>query len=59
MNSEIFVHQETYIIKMLKFFYIDNVYPLYTSMDFRSLNIKIYPFIPREDEEEILGPKVP
>ena len=58
LSNGIFVHQSTYTKKVLKHFYIDNVYPLSTPMVVWSLNAKKDPIQSLEDDEEILGPKV-
>jgi hypothetical protein len=57
--NEIFVHQSTYTEKVLKHFYMENAHPLSTPMVVRSLDVKKDQFRPQEDDEEILGPKVP
>jgi len=44
-----FVHQETYFATVLKRFQLS------TSMIVRSLNVKKDHFIPREEDEEIIG----
>ncbi|KAK2410302.1 hypothetical protein QL285_045673 [Trifolium repens] len=59
LNNGIFVHQEAYIAKMLKRFYMDKCHPLSTPMIVRSLDVKKDPFRPREEDEELLGPEVP
>jgi ribonuclease HI len=59
LNNGIFVHQETYIAKVLKLFYMDKSHPLPTPMVVRSLDVEKDPFRPREDGEELLGPEVP
>ena len=55
----IFVHQSTYIEKVLKQFLMDKTHPLNTPMVGRSLNVKKDRFHPHEDDEEILVPQVP
>jgi len=57
LNNGIFVHQEAYVAKVLKHFYMDKSHPLSTPMVVRSLDVEKDPFRPRE--EEILGPEVP
>ncbi|KAK2436707.1 putative mitochondrial protein [Trifolium repens] len=59
LNNGIFIHQEAYIAKMLKRFYMDKCHPLSTPMVVRSLDVKKDPFRPREEDEELLGPEVP
>ncbi|KAF3627411.1 putative vicilin-like antimicrobial peptides 2-2-like [Capsicum annuum] len=53
MNG-IFVHQSTYIEKVLKVFYMDGVHHLSTPMVVRSLNVTKDSFQPQEKNEEIL-----
>ena len=38
---------------------MDKSYPSKTSMDVRSLDMEKYPFRPRDEDEEVLGPEVP
>ncbi|KAM2449650.1 hypothetical protein PS1_019734 [Malus domestica] len=57
--SGILVHQSAYIEKILKRFGMDKAYPLSTPMVIRSLDIKKDPFLPKEDDELVLGPEVP
>ncbi|KAM1220315.1 hypothetical protein ACFX2G_048282 [Malus domestica] len=57
--SGILVHQSVYIEKILKRFSRDNDYPLSTPMVVLSLDVKKYPFRQKEDDELVLGPKVP
>jgi len=59
LNGGILVHQETYIAKMLKCFYIEKSHPLSTPMVVRSLDVENDPFRPREEGEELLGHEVP
>ncbi|XP_050896776.1 secreted RxLR effector protein 161-like [Lathyrus oleraceus] len=59
LDKEIFVHQEGYIEKVLKHLYMDKCHPLSTPMVVRSLDVEKVPFRPRENDEELLGPKVP
>ncbi|KAL0307775.1 UNVERIFIED_CONTAM: Retrovirus-related Pol polyprotein from transposon TNT 1-94 [Sesamum angustifolium] len=59
LKNGILVHQETYIAKVLKRFYMDKSHPLSTPMVVRSLDVKKDPFRPRESDEELLGPEVP
>ncbi|KAL0297860.1 UNVERIFIED_CONTAM: Transposon Ty4-H Gag-Pol polyprotein [Sesamum angustifolium] len=59
LKNGILVHQETYIAKVLKRFYMDKSHPLSTPMVVRSLDVKKDPFRPRENDEEFLGPEVP
>ena len=54
-----FVHQSTYIEKVLEQFYMDKARPLSTPMIGRSLDVMKDHFRPQEDGEETLGPKVP
>ncbi|KAJ9541765.1 hypothetical protein OSB04_028271 [Centaurea solstitialis] len=59
LKDGIFVHQETYIEKVLKRFYMDKSHPLSTPMVVRSLDVENDPFRPPTDDEDILGPEVP
>lgn len=59
LDKGIFIHQEGYIEKALKCFYMDKCHPLSTPMVVRSLDAEKYPFRPREKDEELLGPEVP
>jgi hypothetical protein len=54
-----FVHQETYFATVLKRFYMDKSHQFSTSMIVRSLNVKKDNFIPREEDEEIIGLELP
>ncbi|GJY38322.1 retrovirus-related pol polyprotein from transposon TNT 1-94 [Tanacetum coccineum] len=58
LKDGILVHQEAYIEKLLKRFYMDKSHSLSTPMVVRTLDVKKDPFRPRDDEE-ILGPEVP
>ena len=57
--NEVLVHQSTHIKKVLKFFYMDKVHPLSSTMVVRSLDVKNDPFHLCEKDEELLGPEVP
>nr|GEX74062.1 retrovirus-related Pol polyprotein from transposon TNT 1-94 [Tanacetum cinerariifolium] len=59
LKDGILVHQETYIEKLLKRFYMDKSHSLSTLMVVRTLDVKKDPFRPRDVDEEILGPEVP
>nr|KYP39682.1 Retrovirus-related Pol polyprotein from transposon TNT 1-94 [Cajanus cajan] len=59
LENGILVHQEAYITKVLKRFYMDKSHPLCTPMVVRSLNVNKDPFRPQEKDEEILGTEVP
>jgi hypothetical protein len=59
LKNGIFVHQENYVARVLKRFYMDKSHPLSTPMVVRSLDVNKDPFRPRENEEELLGPEVP
>ena len=52
----IFVHQSTYIEKVLKRFNMDKSHLISSLMVVRSLDVKKDPFRPQEDNEEILSP---
>ena len=58
-KNGIFVHQGTYIAKLLKRFYMDKSHPLCTPMVVRSLDVDKDPFRPKEEDEDFLGPEVP
>ncbi|XP_074337210.1 uncharacterized protein LOC141674400 [Apium graveolens] len=58
LSSGIFIHQSTYTEKVLNIFYIIKSHPLNTPMVFRSLEPDKDPFRPREDDEEVLDPKI-
>ena len=55
----VFVHQSTYIKKILKCFNMDKAHPLSSPMVVRSLDVKKDLFRPCEKCEELLGPEVP
>jgi hypothetical protein len=57
--NRIIVHRSTYTEKVLKHFYMEKAHPLNTPMVVRSLDVKKDHFLPREDDEKILGPEVP
>ncbi|KAM2294258.1 hypothetical protein ACFX1S_034183 [Malus domestica] len=57
--SGILVHQSAYIEKIHKRFGMNRAYPLSTLIVMRSLDIKKDQFPPKEDDEMVLGPKVP
>ena len=59
LNDGIFMHQSTYISKILKRFYMDKAHPLSTPMVVRSLETIKDPFLPKGNDEELLGPEVP
>ena len=58
LNGGILVHQEAYITKVLKRFYMEKSHPLSTPMVVRSLDVENDPFRLREEGEELLGPEV-
>ena len=53
------MHQEAYIMKVLKRFYMEKSHPLCTPIVVRSLDVNISPFKTKEKDEELLGSKVP
>ena len=55
----IFVHQSTYLKKVLERFYMDKSHPLSTPMVVWSLEVDKDSFRPKEDTDDILGPEVP
>ena len=59
LKDGIFMHQSTYISKILKRFYMDKDHPLSTPMVVRSLETIKDPFQPKGNDEELLGPEVP
>jgi hypothetical protein len=59
LPSGILVHQSTYTQKVLEKINMHMSYPSKTPMVVRSLDLEKDPFRPRDDEEQILGPKFP
>ncbi|KAI3692362.1 hypothetical protein L6452_32176 [Arctium lappa] len=59
LKGGILVHQETYIEKVLKRFYMDKSHPMSTPMVVRSLDVEKDPFRHPTDNEDILDPEVP
>ena len=59
LEDGIFIHQSNYTTKVLKRFHMDKAHPLSTPMVVRSLDVSKDPFRPREENKELLGPKVP
>jgi len=59
LEGGIFVHQSTYVKKILERFYMDKAHPLSTPMVVRSLEVTKDLFRPRENDEELLGLEVP
>ncbi|GJU80997.1 hypothetical protein Tco_1283362 [Tanacetum coccineum] len=59
LKNGILVHQNPYIDKLLKRFYMDKSHPLSTPMVVRTLDVEKDPFRPLNDDDEILGPEVP
>ena len=57
--SRMLVHQSNYTEKVLKRVGMDKIHSLSTPMVLRSLDIKKYPYRPIEENEEVLGLKVP
>ncbi|KAM1510718.1 hypothetical protein TB1_019085 [Malus domestica] len=58
-SDGILVHQSNYTQKVLRHFNEDKAKPSSTPMVIQTLDAKQDPFHPKEDEEEILEPKVP
>ncbi|GJU08593.1 hypothetical protein Tco_1125023 [Tanacetum coccineum] len=58
LKDGILVHQEAYIEKLLKRFYLDKSHSLSTLMVVRTLDVKNDPFRPQDVDEEILGHEV-
>jgi len=59
LNKDIFVHQEAYITKVLKRFYMDKSHLLCTPMVLRLLDVHKDPFRPLEKDKKLIGPEVP
>ena len=59
LSNGIFVHQSSYIEKILKRFYMDKSHPFSSQMIVRSLDKKKDVFRPKEENKEILEPEVP
>ena len=57
--NDVLIQQSSYTEKVLKCFYMDKSHPLSSPMVVRSLEVTKYPFRPKEENEELLGPKVP
>ena len=55
----VLIHQSSYTEKVLKRFYMDKSYLLSSPMVVRSLKVTKDPFRPKEENEELHGPKVP
>ena len=55
----VLTHQSTYTEKVLKRFHMDKSHPLSSPMVVRSLEVTKDPFRPKEENKELLGPKVP
>ena len=58
-SNGILKHQSTYVEKVLKQFNMDKAHPLSSPMIVRSLDAKKDPFLPKEENEALLGPEVP
>ena len=58
-SNGVLIHQSTYTEKVLKRFYMDKSHPLSSPMVVRSLEVTKDLFRPKEENEELLGPKVP
>nr|KYP73913.1 Retrovirus-related Pol polyprotein from transposon TNT 1-94 [Cajanus cajan] len=59
LENGILVHQEVYITRVLKMFYMDKSHLLCTPMVVRSLDVNKDPFRPQEKGQEIIGAEVP
>jgi hypothetical protein len=59
LPTGIFIHQATYIQKILEKFNMDKPYPSRTPIIVWSLDMKKDQFRPQDDGEELLGPDVP
>jgi hypothetical protein len=59
LHTGIFIHQSTYVQKVLEKFNMDKPYPSKTPMVVRALEKDTDPFWPRQEEEEVLGSKHP
>ena len=58
VSSRIFIYQSAYTEKVLKHFYMDKAHPLRSPMVERLLDLKNDSFRSKEEEEELLNPKV-
>ena len=58
-SNGVFIHQSTYIEKVLKCFYMDKSHLLSSSMVVQSLEVTKELFRSKEENEELLGPEVP
>ena len=58
-SNGILIHQSTYVEKVLNQFNMDKAHPLSSPMIARSLDTMKNPFRPKEENEALLGPKVP
>jgi len=56
LNKGVFVYQQTYIMKVLKRFYMHKSHSLCTPMVVRSLDVDEDLFKPQENDEELLSP---
>ncbi|KAJ9562984.1 hypothetical protein OSB04_008144 [Centaurea solstitialis] len=59
LKGGILVHQETYVEKVLKRFYMDKSHPLSTLMVVMLFDVENEHFRPPTDDEDIIGPEVP
>ena len=58
-SDDVLIHQSTYTEKVLKRFHMDKSHPLSSPMVVKSLEVTKDPFWPKEENEKLLGPKVP
>ena len=58
-SNGILIHQSTYVENVLKQFNMDKAHPLSSPMIVRSPDAKTDHFRPKEENEALLGPKVP
>ena len=54
----VLIHQSSYTEKVIKRFYMNKSHPLSYPMIVRSFEVTKDPFWPKEENEELLGPKV-
>ena len=54
-----FIHRSTYVEKVLKQFNMDKAHPLSSPMIVRSLDAKKNHFLPKEENEALVGHEVP
>ena len=58
-SDGVLIHQSTYTKKVLKRLHMDKSHPFSSPMVVRSLDVTKDMFRPKEENEELFGPKVP